>query len=296
MDKTAGHAFISYVREDTHEVDKLQRILEAAGVSVWRDTADLWPGEDWRLKIRQAITGNALIFIVCFSSRSVVRRKSYQNEELMLAIDQLRLRRPDDPWLIPVRFDDCVIPDVGIGGDRTLASIQRVDLYGDYRETGIARLMATVLRILGQSIESEARQTFKTQADVIAVTGASSITPSETDLRSYQHGYKAASETPDAMTWEPTTDLPEASGESSKVVRINIPSGRYVLSWVTQGTGNYFSVRDESEKNGKGVSLCSALGSELNSGEKIVRLEESGDHVLSVDARNRSWNFKFRPI
>jgi hypothetical protein len=29
-----GHAFISYVREDSSEVDALQRILEAAGVPV----------------------------------------------------------------------------------------------------------------------------------------------------------------------------------------------------------------------------------------------------------------------
>ena len=50
-----GHVFISYVREDSSEVDQLQQVLEAAGIRVWRDTADLWPGEDWRAKIRQAI-------------------------------------------------------------------------------------------------------------------------------------------------------------------------------------------------------------------------------------------------
>jgi TIR domain len=145
-----GHAFISYVREDSHEVDRLQRTLEAAGVSVWRDTADLWPGEDWRMKIRRAITDDALAFIACFSSRSVARQRSYQNEELSLAIDQLRLRRPEDPWLIPVRFDDCDIPDRDIGGGRTLGSIQRVDLFGDKRDIEIARLKAAVVRILGR--------------------------------------------------------------------------------------------------------------------------------------------------
>jgi hypothetical protein len=155
----AGHAFISYVREDSHDVDRLQRTLEAAGVSVWRDTADLWPGEDWRVRIRRAITDNALVFVACFSSRSIARKKTYQNEELLLAIEQLRLRRPDDSWLIPVRFDNCEIPDLEIGGGRTLASIQRVDLFGDYRDVGIARLVAAVLRILGHrsdlSLQSE---------------------------------------------------------------------------------------------------------------------------------------------
>jgi hypothetical protein len=126
----AGHAFISYVREDSGEVDDLQGALEAAGVRVWRDTSDLWPGEDWRARIRDAITDSAFVFIACFSRRSVARKKSYQNEELALAVDQLRLRPPDVPWLIPVRFDDCTIPDHAIGGGRTLALIQRAALPG----------------------------------------------------------------------------------------------------------------------------------------------------------------------
>src|SRR6185437_1742625 len=62
-DHVARHAFISYVREDARKVDRLQWKLEEAGVQVWRDTEDLWPGEDWRAGIRQAIQGDALVFI-----------------------------------------------------------------------------------------------------------------------------------------------------------------------------------------------------------------------------------------
>lgn len=149
-----GHAFISYVREDSRYVDQLQQALETAGVPVWRDTADLWPGEDWRAKIRQAITGSALAFIACFSTRSLAREVSYQNEELALAIDQFRLYRPDCPWLIPVRFDDCSIPVFEIGSGRTLASIQHVDLFGDRAHEGVARLVAAILRILGPYSET----------------------------------------------------------------------------------------------------------------------------------------------
>jgi hypothetical protein len=101
-------------------------------------------------KFRKAITSNALVFIACFSRASVARRVSYQSEELILAIDQLRLRRPDQPWLIPVRLDDCEIPELEIGGGRTLASIQRPDLFGDRAAGGAVRLAAAVLRILGR--------------------------------------------------------------------------------------------------------------------------------------------------
>jgi hypothetical protein len=74
--------------------------------------------------------------------------QSRQNEELTLAIDQLRMRPPDVPWLIPVRFDDCSVPDYDLGGGRTLASIQGVDLFGDRRDEGVRRLLATILRLL----------------------------------------------------------------------------------------------------------------------------------------------------
>jgi ribonuclease E len=147
---TVGHVFISYVREDSGEVDELQLELEAAGIRVWRDTADLWPGEDWDAKIRQAITRDALVFIACFSSHSVARQRSYQNEELLLAIEQLRRRQPGDPWLIPVRFDDCELPGYQLGAGRTLTSLHRADLFGPDRRRAAERLVTAVIRLLGQ--------------------------------------------------------------------------------------------------------------------------------------------------
>lgn len=113
----------------------------------------MWPGEDWREKIRQAITDDALVFIACFSRNSSARDTSYQNEELTLAVEQMRLRRPDVPWLIPVRFDDCAIPEYSVGAGRRLASIQRADLFGDRRDVALSRLVTAVLSILGWRAE-----------------------------------------------------------------------------------------------------------------------------------------------
>lgn len=105
----------------------------------------------WRrlaAKIREAITCDALVFIACFSNRSLARRKSYQNEEFQLAIEQLKLHRPDDPWLIPVRFDNCEVPNLEIGMGRTLASIQRVDLFGPSHDSQAGRLVTAIQRLL----------------------------------------------------------------------------------------------------------------------------------------------------
>lgn len=71
------HAFVSYVHEDSDAVDQLVSILqEGASIPVWKDTGDLWPGEDWRQKIRQAIEEGSLAFIACFSTNSVHKAKT----------------------------------------------------------------------------------------------------------------------------------------------------------------------------------------------------------------------------
>jgi TIR domain len=153
-----GHVFISYARVDAARADDVRHALEAAGIRVWWDTASLWPGDNWRMRIRDAITAEALAFVACFSQQSVTREVSYQYEEINLAVEQLRRHRPDRPWLIPVRFDDCQIPD--IGGDGTLASLQRVDLFGAGRNEGYSRLVTAVRRILGEAEDSsDARET-----------------------------------------------------------------------------------------------------------------------------------------
>jgi hypothetical protein len=146
------HVFISYIREDADQVDRLQHALEAAGLRVWRDTANLWPGQDWRKKIRDAITNDSLVFLACFSHQSLARKKSYQRQELILAMAEMQLRSPDKPWLIPVRFDECEIPDYDIGGGRTIASIQRADLFGDRFGDGAARLIESIRGLLGRQV------------------------------------------------------------------------------------------------------------------------------------------------
>jgi len=147
MDRPPGHAFVSYVREDAERVDWLCEQLELAGIRVWRDTKDLWPGEDWRSKIREAITSNALVFIGCFSNESENKEVSYQREELILAAEQMRLRRPGRSWLIPVRFDEVDVPNYPLGADRNLNSLHRLDLLTN-TSPNLGRLIASVTTIL----------------------------------------------------------------------------------------------------------------------------------------------------
>jgi TIR domain-containing protein len=44
------HVFLCYARVDAVAVDRLQAVLKAAGITVWRDTDELSPGQDWRAR------------------------------------------------------------------------------------------------------------------------------------------------------------------------------------------------------------------------------------------------------
>ena len=83
----------------------------------------------------------------------------------------MRLRNPDDPWLIPVRFDECDIPDWEIGGGRTLTSIQGADFFGDRSDDSAARLVAAVQQILGGHSDAEViEENYAPNASAPAIT------------------------------------------------------------------------------------------------------------------------------
>jgi hypothetical protein len=58
-------------------------------------------GRELARQDRSAISRDALVFIACFSSHSAAWQRGYPDEELLLAIDQLRMRQPDESWLVP---------------------------------------------------------------------------------------------------------------------------------------------------------------------------------------------------
>jgi hypothetical protein len=149
----------------TRSADRADRQLTALR---WLHPAE---GEDWRAKIRQAITHDALAFIACFSSHTAARQKSHQNEELLLAVEQLRSRRPDDPWLVPVRFDNCDIPKLDLGAGRTLGSLQRADLFGANRDQAAERLVTAVQRLLQQPVSSVVGSVGAASAPDVSVAG-----------------------------------------------------------------------------------------------------------------------------
>jgi hypothetical protein len=139
--------FVSYVRADATRVDNLCARLRAEGLPVWQDRASLAPGERWKVAIRRAITDGSLAFVACFSSSYTARNRSYMNEELTLAIEEIRMRPSDKTWFIPVRLEDVSIPDRAIGGGETLLDLQQVDLFEDW-DAGCRRLVEVLKHLV----------------------------------------------------------------------------------------------------------------------------------------------------
>ena len=144
-DPQPKHVFISYVRENQDQVDRLCESLKKSGVIVWLDRYDITPGILWEDAIRQAIRDGAF-FIACFSKEYSEKTTTHMGEELNLAIEVLRKRPRGQAWFIPVVLpgggpDD--VPDWEVFPGKTLRSIQWVPLYEDWA-AGIQRILSLI--------------------------------------------------------------------------------------------------------------------------------------------------------
>lgn len=140
-------AFLSYVHQDTAEIDRLQKELEAAGIRVWRDKDELIPGDNLRMVIRDAISTRSFAFISCFSKSRAQRDQTAANEELGDAIEILKGRTSSN-WFIPVALDDHPLPDIHLGPlHGPITGILRANLYEPGRETELAKLIAALHRL-----------------------------------------------------------------------------------------------------------------------------------------------------
>ncbi|HOD97353.1 MAG TPA: TIR domain-containing protein [Syntrophales bacterium] len=143
MHRQEPHVFISYLREDREDIDRICDALKRKDIQVWIDREKILPGERWQIAIRRAIEEGAY-FLACFSDAYAKRETSYMNVELAIAVEQLALRPTDRAWFIPIVLKGGRVPDRPIGGGETLRDVQWVDLAEDWEE-GLRRIL-TVLR------------------------------------------------------------------------------------------------------------------------------------------------------
>lgn len=102
--------FISYRNEDKKRVDEIKVFLERASIEVFIDSSSLRGGDDWLEQIRRYIK-NCTCFLPCFSIASCTAERSYFSLEIRMALFEAALRNPDYRYIVPIRLDDCEVPE-----------------------------------------------------------------------------------------------------------------------------------------------------------------------------------------
>ena len=141
-----NRVFISYVIENETEIKRLGEALKSRGIEVW-SPEDILAGKNWKAEIRRTIE-QARVFIACFSKQYYSRDRTFMREELEQAISELRLRPDEKVWFIPVKLDDCEIPDTYIRPDTTLRQLQYVSLYEENWNAGIDSIVKSIRSVL----------------------------------------------------------------------------------------------------------------------------------------------------
>jgi hypothetical protein len=111
MTKAPRHLriFLCHSSGDKQAVRELYRRLHADGFDPWLDEENLLPGQDWQRVITEAVRA-ADIVLVCLS-RDSVNKRGYVQKEIKYALD-VADEQPDDAiYLIPLRLEDCDIPE-----------------------------------------------------------------------------------------------------------------------------------------------------------------------------------------
>jgi hypothetical protein len=135
QDHHRPRVFIAYAVEDRDSAEKLYESLESNGFEPWLDRRKLLPGQNWPLRIREAIEA-ADFFVACFSRNSAGKRGGFQ-AEVRLALECGSRVPLDDVFLIPLRLDPCRVPA------RITRETQYLDLFPDW-DAGLGRLLATM--------------------------------------------------------------------------------------------------------------------------------------------------------
>ena len=102
--------FVSYARLDVDVVQEVYKVLLRHKHIPWMDIHSIKGGENWLRAIYKAID-ECEIFLAVLSNNSVSRRGVIQ-KELKKALDKWDGMLPDDIYIIPLRIDDCPMPEL----------------------------------------------------------------------------------------------------------------------------------------------------------------------------------------
>lgn len=142
--------FLSYASQDKPLVREISRRLTGEGwIETWQDEKNLLPGQDWRVKIEEAVE-DADVVIICLSNQSVTKEGHVQKE--LRYAREIALEKPEDAiFLIPLRLDESEVP-------RGLRFYQWVDYFEAKKDDSYKALVASLKLRYEQKLKAEAEE------------------------------------------------------------------------------------------------------------------------------------------
>jgi uncharacterized protein (TIGR02646 family) len=140
LDKRLLSIFLCHTSGDKPLVRGLNRRLVADGFDAWLDEEKLMPGQDWDLEIRKAVRSSDTV-VVCLSNGSITK-EGYVQKEIRLALDIADEKPEGTIFLIPVRLEECEVPD-------RLRKWQWVNLFDEAGYGKLIRALRTHAQIKG---------------------------------------------------------------------------------------------------------------------------------------------------
>lgn len=130
--------FLCHLSKDKPRVrDLYKRLSKEDGLLPWFDEESLLPGQDWDTEIKRAIR-SADVVVVCIS-RASITKEGYIQKEIKMALDIVDEKPDGTIFLVPLRLDDCEVPE-------KLAKYHWVDYFGEETdlENGYSKLLASL--------------------------------------------------------------------------------------------------------------------------------------------------------
>ena len=126
--------FISYARDDVAPSERLRTELQQIGYqNVWKDVYEIVAGVEWEPEIRSAMEQHH--FIVSCLSKTALSRPRFFQQEMAVALE---LHRAGRSHMIPVRLDDCALPE-------ELTKYHVIDLFPEW-STGMEGIHRSITR------------------------------------------------------------------------------------------------------------------------------------------------------
>ena len=135
--------FLCHASEDKPKVREVYRRLQEEGFEPWLDEEELLPGQLWEQEIPRILKDSD--FILIFFSQNSVDKHGYIQREFKLTLDALQEIPAGRIYAIPIRLDNCEIPE-------QFRKYQRADLFDEH---GFGRVIQSIRAGLAQRQQTE---------------------------------------------------------------------------------------------------------------------------------------------